>query len=359
MYRIKEITDKKEWESFIDTHCITTFMQSWDFGVFENNTGHGVKRIAITDNNNILAICQIIIIKAKKGSFLFIPHGPVISQDILPIESYKNQNFQFSENQKSVIKNIFVTLYEFSKTVAKEQKCSFIRYNTSLPNNKILIECTRYKNMVLAPIYLTSENGCVLDISSNNADVLLQNMRKTTRYSIKKAEKDGATVIQKPKDEFFADFLKLYEETTIREGFSGFSEKYLRYEFEAFERDNNSVALVSEINSKPVAAGLFIKTKNCLFYHQGASNHPKIPAPYLLQWKAINIAKDFGCKYYNFWGTYIPGRTPKSWLGLSLFKQGFGATNWSYIQTFDLVIDWKKYLFTHAIELFIRLRRGV
>lgn len=359
MYQTREIIDRKEWESFIDTHCITTFMQSWDFGVFENNTGHGVKRYAITDNNNILAVCQIIIIRAKKGSFLFVPHGPIIDNNVIPHESYQNENFDFSENQKLVIKNIFTTLYELSKKIAKQQKCSFIRYNTSLPNNKILLECIKYNNVVFAPIYLTSENGCVLNMSTVETDALLQNMRKTTRYSIKKAEKDGATVTQKPKNEFFRDFLKLYKETESREGFLGFSESYLRHEFEAFEQEGNSIALVSEVNSIPVAAGLFIKTKNCLFYHQGASNHPKVPAPYLLQWKAINIAKNLGCKYYNFWGTYIPGRTPKSWAGLSLFKQGFGTTTWSYMPTFDLVVDWKRYIPTYLIESFIRIRRGV
>ncbi len=359
MYQITEITDRQIWEDFIDTHCITTFMQSWDFGIFENNTGHSVKRISISDNNNILAICQIVIIHAKKGSFLYVPHGPIFDSSLVPTESYKNKDFIFSENQKEIIRNIFVSIYEFTKTLAKSEKCHFIRFNTSLPDNASIRDCIKYNNIVFAPIYLTSENGCVLDLSSKDPEKIIQSMRKTTRYSIRKADKDGVTVTQKTKDEFFRDFLHLYTVTTEREGFTGFSDSYLRSEFEAFEKDKASIALVAKIDDKPVAAGLFIKTKNCLFYHQGASNHPRIPAPYLLQWRAIQIALENDCKYYNFWGTYIPGRTPKSWQGLSLFKEGFGTLTWSYIPTFDVVLDWKRYIFTYLIELLIRFRRRV
>lgn len=359
MISISEITDRQIWEDFIDKHCITTFMQSWDFGIFEINTGHKVKRVALSDSNNILAICQIIVIHAKKGSFLYIPHGPVFHKDIVPVESYTKKDYIFPENQKDKLRKIFTCIYEFTKVLANSEKCHFVRFNASLPDNLSIRNCSEYHNRVFSPIYLTSENGCVLDLSLKDTGKIMSNMRKTTRYSIRKAEKESVTVRQLPKSEFFDVFLRLYEETAIREKFTGFSKEYLYAEFEAFEKDNRSIALVAFHNETPTAAGLFIMTKNCLFYHQGASNHPTVPAPYLLQWEAIKIAIENNCKYYNLWGTYIPGRTPSSWQGLSLFKHGFGTQTWAYIPTFDLVIDWRRYIFTYLTELLIRLQRGV
>ncbi|MFO0704274.1 MAG: peptidoglycan bridge formation glycyltransferase FemA/FemB family protein [Patescibacteria group bacterium] len=359
MLKITETQNRDVWEKFISENAFTTFMQSWDFGNFENNTGHKAKRYLITVNNILQAVCQVIVIKAKKGSFLYIPHGPIFEKNLIPVESYQNENFEFSENQKIILKNIFSEIYSFLKKIAAQEKCSFIRFNTSLPNNPKLLKCINSSNMHFAPIYLTSENACVIDLRGKNTDTLLQNMRKTTRYSIKKSMKEAVSISQKPKEEFFEIFLKLYEETTSREGFTGFSESYLREEFEAFEKENNTITFIASQNSHNLAAGLFIKTNNALFYHQGASNHPKVPAPYLLQWHAILFALESGCQFYNFWGTYIPHRTPKSWTGLSLFKEGFGTQTWSYIPTYDIVIDYPRYIITNLIERYIRLKRQV
>lgn len=358
MIEIQEITNKQVWDDFIDKHCVTTFMQSWNFGTFENNTGHEIFRIGITDNHVLQAVCQIVVIHAKKGSFIYIPHGPIFSIDLIPENIWKMAKPEIENENKKVAKDIFDKLIIHLKNLAKEKNCAFIRFNTSLIDCPDTRYCTSFDSMVKSPIYQTSENAAVLDISSKDPQKLLQQMRKTTRYSIKKAINETVTVVQMEKEEFFKHFMKLYSETESRERFVGYSEKYLRHEFEAFEKDNSSISLVAFIEGKAVSAGLFLLTKNSLFYHQGASNHPKIPAPYLLQWFAINFAIENGCKYFNFWGTHIPGRTP-AWQGLSLFKLGFGSTLWSYLPTFDIVIDWKRYIFTYIVELVIRFRRGV
>ena len=77
-----------------------------------------------------------------------------------------------------------------------------------------------------------------------------------------------------------------------------------------------------------------------------------------MQWEAIKEAKRRGCTRYSFWGTLQPGRSPKSWGGLSLFKQGFGGFQTDYVPTQDYIVSWK-YWISYVYELYLKHKRGV
>jgi lipid II:glycine glycyltransferase (peptidoglycan interpeptide bridge formation enzyme) len=363
MIEITKTQDKDLWERFIDDHCITTFMQSWSFGVFEENIGYKVYRLLITDKNVIEALCQVIIVTSKKAKYVFVPHGPIFKSEAIPKESYLSREFFFSEVTIEKISSIFFALADYLRKIAKEQKCSYIRFNTSLPNNTLLRNRLYKLNIIISPIYYTSENSAVLDLTIDDPESIIKLMRKSTRQIIKKfqtsTEENAVKIVQLPKDNFLKVFEKLYIETIKREKFTGFSTTYIKKEFEAFEKDRSVKCFVAYVNKEPVSAGLFIKTKNALFYHQGASNHKNSTASHILQWSAIQSAIASGCKYHSFWGTHIPGRTPKSWMGLTTFKMGFGTETWSYLPSFDIVIDHWHYWPVYLAEYLIRFLRGV
>jgi lipid II:glycine glycyltransferase (peptidoglycan interpeptide bridge formation enzyme) len=215
-------------------------------------------------------------------------------------------------------------------------------------------------------------------------DELLASMRKTTRYLIRKAQRDGVTIEKRTDEKAVDDFWKIYQETAKREKFVPFSKKFIVDEFEAFNKSGNAVFLFGKVNGMGVrvsktsevlpnessfltsevkngqnlASALIIFTKSTAFYHQGASIHSKIPVPYLLQWEAIKEAKKRGCSLYNFWGILQKGRTPKNWEGLTLFKTGFGGRQVDFVPTQDFIIS-KKYYLTQLYEKFLGWRRGV
>ena len=202
-----------------------------------------------------------------------------------------------------------------------------------------------------------AERIWLLDITKNE-DELLSQMRKTTRYLIRKAPKDGITIIKKTSKESVDDFWKLYEKTALREHFIPFSKQYITDEFTEFARNNNAVFFFAKKGEEYLASALIDFTKSTGFYHQGASVHTKYPAPYLLQWEAIKESKRRGCKSYNFWGILQPGRSPKNWQGLTMFKQGFGGFQTDYVTTQDYIISPKYYL-SYTYELYLKWKRGV
>jgi len=84
-FEIKEINNKEAWENFLLKCQEKTFLQSWNWGNFNERMGNKIWKLGIYEiaNDklqmaNLLGITLVIKISAKRGTFLFIPHGPAI-----------------------------------------------------------------------------------------------------------------------------------------------------------------------------------------------------------------------------------------------------------------------------------------
>ena len=78
--QIKEITGKSQWEDFILQNKEATFLHSWNWGEFNKNTGEKIWQVGIFNGKELIAVALIIKVKARRGSFLFVPQGPIVSQ---------------------------------------------------------------------------------------------------------------------------------------------------------------------------------------------------------------------------------------------------------------------------------------
>lgn len=337
------IADQQTWTEFFNQNNSSSFLQSWEWGEVQKTIGYPVLRLAISRKNHLIAIAQVIKIRAKRGNFLFIPHGPIVKA---------SQNKNLSLRVLKLLLNRLIDL-------AKEQGFSFIRIAPIIEEREEEGKFFHHLGFRTAPIYLHGERIWRLSLNQTE-DFLLKKMRKTTRYLIRKGEKQGIIVEKRTDDKAVDDFWKIYQLTAKREKFNPFSKNFIRAEFEEFRKTNNSLFLFSRPpqSSTYLSAALIIFTQSSAFYHQGASIHSKIPTSYLLQWQAIKEAKKRGCRYYNFWGIYKKNRTPKSWKGLTLFKKGFGGEQIDYLPTQDYVISPRYYL-TKFYEKYLRWRRGV
>jgi len=84
--------------------------------------------------------------------------------------------------------------------------------------------------------------------------------------------------------------------------------------------------------------------------HGGSSGaYREAMAPYLLQWRAIELGKKFGCTYYDFYGI-----DEEKWPGVTRFKNGFGGRTINYPGTFDLIFDASWY---NVYKMVRRVRR--
>jgi len=346
---VKEITDKNLWEDKLRETNEKTFLDSWNWGQFNQLMGNSIKRLAVLNKGKIESLALVIGIRAKRGNFLFIPHGPVILENKL----------EWSK-KKSLLETLFLEV----KSLARKEGFSFIRVGPIMPatiENKKLFSVLGFRD---APIHIHPEVTWVLDIKPKE-EILLQNMRKTTRYLIRQAKKEGVEIKQSQDINDIKVFDDLYSETAERHHFVPFSLHYLKNEFESFIRDNQVSIFLAKYKGEILASAIIIFWQRMAFYHQGASSHkyPKIPAAYLLQWEAIKEAKRRGCNKYNFWGIVPQIKTIEDlknpsirkhpWWGLSLFKIGFGGKREEYVKTQDLPLSWKYW----ATFIFEKLRK--
>lgn len=340
---IKELLSRTEWDHFLAEAKPHTFLQSWNWGNFNESMGEKVFRLGIFADETLIGICLAIKVKARRGSFLLVPHGPILNQSL----NIKNQN------------EILNALTNYLKILGRNESCSFIRINPALLNteeNKRLFKELGFRK---APLYVHAELLWILDISKNEA-TLLREMRKTSRYSINKAIADGVTVEKSEDPKDLEKFQEVYESTFTRQHFVPFSKKYLEREFAAFSPDKKIAIFFAKYQREIVSSAIIVYEKNEAFYHHGASNQkfPKITPTHLLQWEIIKDAKARGCAFYNFWGIAPEGKPKHPMFGLSLFKKGFGGFLEELLPAQDLIIT-PKYWLNFAVEKIRKIRRGL
>jgi lipid II:glycine glycyltransferase (peptidoglycan interpeptide bridge formation enzyme) len=345
---IKEITNKNEWEGFLENCIEKTFLHSWNWGEFNKEMGDKVWRFGAYDGK-LIGIVLVLKISARRGTFLFIPHGPVVIDGLE--KKYKEE----------ILELIVTHLQE----IIKEEKIDFIRVAPiweRTEENESIFKDSPFR---LAPIHMHPEVTWELDLTVPE-DQILANMRKTTRYLIRQAEKNPDIEIIKSNN--IADlkyFWPVYKETAKRHKFVIFSEKYLEAEFNIFSADRQIELFLGKYKGEIVSVALFVFWQGqCVYHHSGSlSKYNKFPVSYLLQWNAIKEAKNRGCKTYNFWGIAPEVKEPTDaqksshpWAGLSLFKMGFGGYRKEYVKTQDLVIL-PKYWLNYIIEVLRKHKR--
>ena len=348
---LKEIIDKDIWENFLMQCGEKTFLQSWNWGEFNIQMGDKIWRFGAFSGERLIGVALVLKVSARRGTFLFIPHGPVVLDGI----SVKDK--------KEILELLLVSL----NSVAKDEKASFIRVSP------IFLESEENENIFIdlgfrpAPIHVHPEITWELGINPPE-EQLLMDMRKTTRYLIKQASKNpDIQIIVSDKLEDLKLFWPVYLDTAKRHNFVVFPEKYLEIEFNSFIKDREILIFLGKYKGKIVSAAIFVFWQDMCFYHHSGSlsKYNKIPVSYLLQWKAIQEAKNRGCRIHNFWGI-APGIEIRSdvqeskhpWAGLSLFKMGFGGYKKEYVKTQDFIIS-NKYWINYFIEIFRKKKRNL
>lgn len=330
-----EVAQKKDtWDSFLDEYCPHALFQHWLWGDVQLASGARVLRFLLKDKNELVGVAQIFVVRAKRGTFLHIRHGPV---------------WKFSTV------GYWRAFFELVKPIARREGAWFIRVSPLLPNTREHLEQFKQLSLIRAPIHEVDAERCwVLDLDKPDEE-LLMGMRKTTRYEIKVAQKAGVVVKKSTDPADLKYFFRLYEETSKRHGFVGHSS--ISEEFELFSKAGKALLLLGYDGKTLVAATILLFLEHEAIYHHGASVASRVPVSYLVQWEAILEAKKRGMKVYNFYGIAPEDKPNHPWRGITLFKKGFGGREINYVHAHDLPVT-PLYAIPYLVEVFRTARRG-
>lgn len=334
------VVDAEEWETFLRQVRPHTFLQSWKWGEHYEMSGSKIFRLGVRKNGALVGAALCIKVAARRGAFLLCPHGPILSE---------------TEDGPQLLR-----LFARECTrIAQAEHCDFVRFCPLAPDSPESRSVYRSLGFRDAPIHMHPELSWMLDVSKDEED-LLRDMRKTTRYLVKKMEKEGVEITQSNNPADIEKFWTVYQATVQRQHFTPFNKEYLRKEFELFAADNQALFFFGAHQGECIAAAIIIFYNGQAFYHHSGSiqKSKDINASYLLQWRVIQEAKKRGCTLYNFWGISPADRPKHPWAGLSLFKKGFGGFAEAYLHAQDKPLT-SKYALNYTIETARRVRRGL
>ncbi len=371
---VRIITEKTIWESFLLECEEKTFLSSWNWGEFNKMMGNKniasgknlersayskIWRLGIYDNDELISTALVSKIKARRGTFLLMQHSPSVAKA--------------TEGGPSLKYEILKVLLEELKKIGRNENCIFIRMNPLWERNQENQKILRDLGFREAPMHANAyEATWKLDITLPEEE-LLKNMRKTTRYLIRQAQKDeNIEIFQRWDINDVEIFNKIHLEVVKIQKFIPFSLDYFKKEFSAFQPDDKIRIFFAKYSpphqnfggggeGEIAAASYVIFWSNIGFYHHAAllPKYHKLPISYLLQWEAIKEAKKRGCNLYDFWGFVDPQKYPKHpWSGPTLFKMGFGGYKKEYVKTQDFPLS-KKYWLTYIFEKARKTKRGL
>jgi len=332
---VQIVESKTAWETFVQNVPGGTFMQSWNAGVQATNLGEKILRLGLYQEKNLIGVCLVTLVHAKRGNYLFIPYGPVLKQ---------------------FTAEFFNPLSDYLRAYGKEHGYDFVRIAPFLERSEAFKTLFKQAGYHTAPIHMIAEDLWVLDIQVEE-EILLQQMRKTNRNLIRRALKDQVRITASTDDSALSDFITLHEETRKRHQFVPYSNQLFQEQLHAFAPDNQALVFRGYHEDTLLAAAVIMYYGSMGSYHHGASIPSKIPVSYLLQWEAILEAKRRGCSLYNFWGIDTGNNKKHPFYGISHFKKGFGGRLLPLLPSQDLVLS-ARYPTTFAIETFRRVYRG-
>lgn len=345
---------RRRWDSFVLGHPNGHLLQSYAWGDFKRRHQWPGLRVIITEpgQERILAGAQVLFREMAGLSVAYIPKGPVVDWNNGPLVQ---------------------TLLDTLRQVTRRRRAIYLKIEPNHPADPQFEQALhdRY-NFRLSPETVQPRSTIRVDLSGP-PESWLERMKNKTRYNIRLAERRGVTCRQadpnNPAD--FSNFYKLMEQTGQRDSFGIHSANYYKDVWETFynspEDSGRGALWLAEFQGQLVA-GLMVFAfgpESAYLYGASSDEHRREMPTYLLQWKALQWAKEQGASWYDFWG--IPDEVgaddsvPENetldqknvrdglW-GVYRFKQGFGGEVVRYAGAYDLVYNRAMYLLWERMQ---------
>jgi len=338
--KILSFSDRKRWNDFVASTFECPILQSYEWGELKGEVGWQPLRLALEEENQIVA--GISILKRKipglPFSLFYAPRGPVL-------------DFKKEGLLKDLLKAINI--------LAEEQPALALKIDPEIKEDDAEVIQT-FKNLRFSPgrRQIQPRVTFYLDLTAD-LDNLLTSFEEKTRYNIRLSEKKGVEVRDSSTEEGVNIFYKIYQETAQREKFLIHPLSYYQ-KLKRFLIDRGLAKVFLGYYQGLPIAGIFIFTfgsKVWYMYGASASDHRNVMPNHGLHWQVIKWAKEKGFKIYDLWG--IPAHPTERhplW-GVYRFKKGFNGKLVKFIGIYDLPYQPFLYkLFDSSLNLYQNLR---
>lgn len=307
----KEIAAK--WQVIEQQFPEANFLQSPAWAEMNKLIGHKPLLLSLDKG-----WCLGIVKHAKRGRYLEIGGGPLI-------------NWQSVEQVQETFTKV--------RQIAEQERCAFVRLRPQLRANAEHLNLLAGLGCQKAPMHLHAEHTVMIDLTKSETD-LLADMRRQTRYEVRRSEKLGIEVWHGNTEKLYREFHQIQAETAARQGFVPPDLKTLLAERTAFGQQAR-IYVAQTHERQPIAYGLVFWSGREAEYFEAASTdlNRKMPGAYALQWRVMRDLKELGLERYNLWGIAPNGAKNHRYSGVTTFKTGFGGEIVEFVPAQDIIIS--------------------
>lgn len=302
-----------DWNNWMQQQN-ASFLQSWEWGDFQQSYGRVVHRIHKELGGVIGWAAQIFAHQLPAGrKYLFIPYGPVISGEVV-------SNQTSSDRINAILDAV--------QTIAQKDKAIFLRYEGTLA----LLGGRRVADV--HPEYTRI-------IALSDPETMLAGMKPKWRYNIRLAERKGVTIRVSQAVEDVTKLYTLLEATAKRQHIHIHPLSYYQLMISHLSQSGMARMYLAEHEGTLIAGNIMIGFGDTMTYVHGGSDPGQhaVMAPHILQWRAMCAAYEAGYKEYDMFGVAPPGQPQHAWAGISRFKAGFGGTVRQLGGTYEIPLD--------------------
>jgi len=322
-------SDAQGWSAFLAATASGDFLHDWAWADVAAFDGQPQRRYVLEDDGVVVAIVAT---QARpvfgRREFWYVPHGPVLDYD--------------DPRAGDRVRALVIGLRE----VARQHRAIAVKLEPRLKRDAPALSAFEGRGLRRTDESLQVPYTRIVDIAADD-DALLTGFDKDTRYSVRRAEREGVEVsaVEDGDHRAIDDLHDLVAETQARAGFPLPPLERYRVAWGALSRAGRAAILEARREGELLASGMVVIEGDRSFYLFSGSRReergePKRYASYALQWAMMRLARSRGVRHHDLWGVAPPDAGPDHpWHGVGLFKKGFGGREVHWAGSWDLVVD--------------------
>jgi lipid II:glycine glycyltransferase (peptidoglycan interpeptide bridge formation enzyme) len=340
-----EVNNIDKWNSYLGKCKRNSFLQTWEWGEFQESLDRDIKRLAISLNNKFLGVSLCVIQKTKFEKFVYCPRGPLLAKD--DIQTYTQV--------LGVLKE-----YWSKKGVGSIKVDPAFVAGTDIAR---VPDQLGFKHSVN---FVQSEHNWMIDLVGDDEDDLFDwckehGMSKNYPTYIRRARRKGVEIqfSKERKDwDLFHTYLKFSGE---RKGFEVKSKKYHMGMWEHLGKDSDVLRLGIARKEDRILSMIVIAVYGdevSTLYSAQTDSDSNLRSTMLLRWECMLLGQKEGVKRFNNWGVLPDERYEKGnpGYGYSHYKRNFGGYLESIERTYEYAYKKVPHLLQRLYDWYIKLR---
>ncbi len=326
--QLQIVEDRNVWDDFVSHSPYGHPLQLWGWGELKELNGWQPVRLAVTDDDRIIAAAQMLIRQIPKVPrvFMYIPRGPV------------------AKPGSDELKFLLAAITDY----AREHSAISVKIEPNWTIGKLPKGWRRSQNRILL------DSTLMIDLRQSDEDIL-NGMRSKTRQYIRKSEREGIEVVRDTSNLHLDDIMELYRETAKRADFALHEAQYYHRLCQTLGENNH--IYVAKKDGRLLSFLWLVATDAIAFELYGGMSDEgsDLKANYTLKWEVMKRMKTAGVTTYD-----LNGRLNE---GIDQFKSGFVEEPTTLIGPYDYPIRlalyqaWERGL-PIAKRVMRRVRRG-